>query len=235
MLFFETGLTALLAGTGVPVGFGTGLGGAVQEQWSTAHRIARGEHATPRHARTAPAVVLCGVASCRAGTPSNSNPLGGPFRVALGRAGGQAAEARPPGERSKGEGNDGSSRCTARHGGCVCVAGWSAAGIMPRCPAPLLRSLAKAWNWGRDENRARIRCFPEARSAHLLRPDRCLSAANTTCGTSRSSFLDLWWTAARLASTSGGTHSHGLPCWCGEPATTLVDGHRGMATGWEQA
>jgi hypothetical protein len=232
MLFFETGLTALLAGTGVPVGFGTGLGEQYRSSGARHTGLREWEHATPRHARTAPAVVLCGVASCRQGPPATAILWAGLFGWLWG---GRAGRQPRRGRRASGQKEKGTMEAAAALHATAAACAWRGGPRPASCPAPLLRSLAKAWNWGRDENRARIRCFSEARSAHLLRPDRCLSAANTTCGTSRSSFLDLWWTAARLASTSGGTHSHGLPCWCGEPATTLIDGHRGMATGWEQA
>jgi hypothetical protein len=104
MLFFETGLTALLAGTGVPVGFGTGLGEQYRSSGARHTGLREWEHATPRHARTAPAVVLCGVASCRQGPPATAILWAGLFGWLWGgRAGRQPRRGRrASGQKEKG-------------------------------------------------------------------------------------------------------------------------------------
>jgi hypothetical protein len=83
MLFFETGLTALLAGTGVPVGFGTGLG--EQYRSSGARHTGLREGSTPRHATHARPPLLCCAALRRAGRdPQQQQSFGRAFSGGFG-------------------------------------------------------------------------------------------------------------------------------------------------------
>jgi hypothetical protein len=179
MLFFETGLTALLAGTGVPVGFGTGLGGAVQEQWSTAHRIARGEHATPRHARTAPAVVLCGVASCRAGTPATAILWAGLFGWLWG---GRAGRQPRRGRRASGQKEKGTMEAAAALHATAAACAWRGGPRPASCPDALRPSFARsqrrgiggemktAHASGAFRRHARLTCFGPIAACRPLTP-----------------------------------------------------------------